>query len=107
MQIIQKHLKKEKLDELLKKQIIHLPEYSTTRYHLCYGVGIKNRVQFFNKVEKPIPLKERQIEYTTRVVEIIHNLGFIFKNGVELVHIEKKVFNNFKDVDIIKVCKRL
>lgn len=65
-------------------------------------VGIKNKVLYFNMVERKAPKKEWSILKPTVVKKVIHDYGLIFNDNIEIRHVSKKIFDFYSNEIIEK-----
>jgi hypothetical protein len=85
-------------------------------FNLCDKVGIKQRIAYFNMVEKPVTTKARKAKLAltkdvippkTEIRKVVHHYGLIFNNGFEIRNVDKKVFDLYKDVEVKEVRERI
>jgi hypothetical protein len=72
---------------------------------LVQSVGIKNKVVYFNKLEKKAPKAVRTMNNPTVIADVAHDFGFIFNDGLEIRHVSKPIFN-YSTAEIVKKRER-
>ena len=94
------------LHEEMKETIVNCPKKRISLYDLCEKIGIQKRVKYFNDVEKLRPKGQRECGRILRVVKQILGYGLIFKNGIEIKHVETAVFHLYPDIEVIEKKER-
>lgn len=87
-----KEIKKLELLEELKHASIFLPDGRHTMHEVIFGIGVSEKIEYYNKKEVMKPLKDRMLNNTSEIKNVVHDRGFKLKNGVIIRHIEKDVF---------------
>jgi hypothetical protein len=100
------HISKEQkiiaLKEEMRKTFITIPDGRISLLDLCEKVGIKNRITYFNFIEKRVESKSRTINNDYKVVKTVHDRGFVFNNGIEIRKVDNNIFNLYPSIDIIE-----
>jgi hypothetical protein len=78
-----------------------------TIFDLITNIGVKEKIIYWNYVEKPAPIKIRTSEHPTVIKYVVHDYGLVFNNDAAIKHVSQKVFNYCKDVETIKIRERL
>lgn len=104
-----KKTKEDKRIEILEAQkavMVNTFDGKESLYHLCEEIGIKERVEYFNMIEKLKPKKIRTLLEPTHVIRVVSDRGFVFNNGFEIKGVEAKVFNLYPDIKLKEIRKR-
>jgi hypothetical protein len=100
------HISKEQkiliLKEEMSKTFITTINGKVNLLDLCETIGIKDRVAYFNLIERKVESKSRTMNNDYEVVKLIHDRGLIFNNGLEIRKVDKNIFNLYPSVDIIE-----
>jgi hypothetical protein len=73
---------------------------------LITNIGVKEKIVYWNYVEKPAPIKIRTSLNPTVIKSVTHDYGLVFNNGAAIRHVSQKVFN-YCSGEIIKKRERI
>lgn len=84
-------------EEIMDVKNIHIPQGCFSMNELISKFGIKNKIIYFNNVEK----KTKDIKCPFVVVEKIIDKGIELSNGIEIAHVTNQAWKQIS-CDIIK-----
>jgi hypothetical protein len=100
------HISKEQkilnMKEEMSKTVVATVNGKFNLLDLCETIGIKDRITYFNFIERKVENKSRTMNNDYEVIKFIHDRGFIFKNGLEIRKVDKNIFNLYPSIDIIE-----
>jgi flagellar basal body-associated protein FliL len=86
-----------KKKEPMKDIIVNTLSGKSGLYDLCEVVGVKERVLYYNMIEKKAPKKIRTIQNPFVVVKDVFDKGFVFKDGFEIRHVDSKFWSLYNE----------
>lgn len=84
--------KREALEKYMSETMINTLNGRVSLFDLITKVGVLNKVEYFNYIEKKAPKSVRSIKNPTVTVDETHDYGLKFNDGFEIRHIDKMVF---------------
>lgn len=95
-----------KIKEEMRSIYVNTLTGKSSLFDLCEKIGVKERVRYFNFIERKAPKKEWSIDKPFVVKKITFDYGFRFNDGFEIRHVSRRIANVY-DAPIVEVRERL
>lgn len=93
--------------EKIKREKVRFIGGESSLYDLVFSVGVKRKLEYYNRVEVMLPKKERSVlAGTTELKDVTWDLGLEFNNGVTIRGVDRAVFKLATDCENLRIRER-